>query len=253
VTPPRILVTRQPEQAGALREGLAALGAIVVEVPLIAVVPPADAAPLAAAVAALRDYAWVAFTSANAVQAVARRQAAWPDGPRIASVGPATTAAIRAAWPAAAVTLEPETEHSAEGLLRALEAVAIEGRRVLLPQSERARDVLAAGLRARGAVVDAVTAYRNVPPADLGERLAAALVAGVDIVTFASPSAVEALAAAAPDAPGRVPSAVIGPVTEAAARRAGFEVAAVAVPSTAAGLIDALRGWLAARGRRLRG
>jgi hypothetical protein len=42
-------------------------------------------------------------------------------------------------------------------------------------------------------------------------------------------------------------------VTEAAARRAGFEVAAVAVPSTAAGLIDALRGWLAARGRRLRG
>jgi len=113
------------------------------------------------------------------------------------------------------------------------------------------RDVLARGMRARGAAVDVVTAYRNLPPPDLPGRLGAALAGGVDIVTFASPSAVEALVAAAPDAPGRVPAAVIGPVTEAAARAAGFEVVAVAVPSTAAGLLSALRAWLAARGRPL--
>lgn len=250
--PARILVTRQPDQAGTLREGVEAMGAVAVEVPLIAIVPPADPRPLDAAVRALRNYQWAVFTSANAVRAIAERQrVSWPAGPRIASVGPATTTAIHAAWPGAPVAVEPAADHHAEGLLTAFESVPLAGTRVLLPVSERARDVLARGLRARGAAVDVVTAYRNLPPPDLRERLSAALAAGVDIVTFASPSAVEALVAAAPDAPGRVPAAVMGPVTEAAARAAGFEVTAVAVPSTAAGLLDALREWLAARGRPL--
>jgi uroporphyrinogen-III synthase len=248
VSPPRVLVTRQPEQAGALREGLMALGAFVVEVPLIEILPPLDPGPLEDALAALERHQWVAFTSANAVQAVADRLAArgqpWPAGTRVASVGAATSAALAARLPDAPVSLEPATEHSAEGLLRAFEAQRLERCRVLLPASERARDVLPRGLRERGAQVTVVPAYRNVAPPDLTDRLAQALAGGIDLVTFASPSAVEGFVAAGPSRPWPK-AAVIGPVTEQAARSAGFAVAAVAVPSTAAGLVASIGAWIA--------
>lgn len=245
--PTRVLVTRQPEQSGSLREGLLALGAEVVDLPLIQIVPPDDAAPLEAAVAALASYDWVAFTSANAVEAVARVLGSrpWPPGPRVASVGPATTVAVARRLPGAPVAIEPASEHSGEGLLRALEAEPLEGRTVLVPASERARDVLPRGLRKRGAVVDLVTAYRTVPTPDLAGRLAAALEEGVDLVTFASPSAVQAFVAASAGGRDWPPAAAIGPVTEQAAREAGFQVAAVAAPSTAEGLISAIGEWMA--------
>jgi uroporphyrinogen-III synthase len=229
VKPPRVLLTRQPEQSAALREGLRELGCEVVEVPLIAIVPPAEPGPLDAALRELHRYDWVAFTSANAVQA--------------ASVGPSTRAALAERLPAATVALEPESDHRAEGLLRAFEGHRLEGRRVLLPASERARDVLARGLRERGAEVMVVAAYGNVAPPDLPARLAAALDGRIDLVTFASPSAVEGFVAAAPPRPWP-PAAVIGPVTEQAARAAGFVIAAQAAPSTAAGLAAAVRGWM---------
>jgi uroporphyrinogen-III synthase len=244
--PPRVLVTRQPEQSAELRSGLQALGAEVVEVPVFRIVPPLDPEPLDAALEALDRYAWVVFTSANAVAAVAARLLALGrtlSGPALASVGPATSAAIAVELPGARVALEPEHDHRAEGLLAAFEGCALEGQRVLVPGSDRARDLLPAGLRRRGARVDVVTAYRNVPADDLPRRVGEALAGGADLVTFASPSAVEGFVAAAP--PGRPlpPAAVIGTVTEAAARRAGIEVAVVASPSTTAGLIAAYETW----------
>lgn len=245
--PPRVLLTRQPGQAGALRDGLRALGAEVVEVPLIEIVPPSDPRPLDAALNALDRYRWVAFTSANAVHAVADRLEAralgWPAAVRVASVGPATSAAVAERLPGAAVALEPETDHRAEGLLLAFGAHALPGCPILLPASERARDVLPRGLRERGAEVTVVAAYGNLAPADLPARLAAALAGGIDLVTFASPTAVEGFVAAAPPRPWP-PAAVIGPVTEEAARAAGFTVAALAAPSTAAGLAASVQAWM---------
>jgi uroporphyrinogen-III synthase len=153
---------------------------------------------------------------------------------------------VRDRLPGANVTLEPDSELRAEGLLRAFEAEPLAGCRVLLPASELARDVLASGLRARGAEVEVITAYRTLPAPGLPDRLAAALDGGVDLVTFASPSAVHAFVAAEGGRRRRPwpPAAVIGPVTEQAAREAGFEVAAVAAPSTASGLVSAVREWL---------
>jgi len=90
----RILVTRRSEQTGSLREALSALGATVVEVPLIAHEPPADPRPLDEALGRLARYDWVAFTSANAVEAVAGRLARLgvplAAGVRLAAVGPST-------------------------------------------------------------------------------------------------------------------------------------------------------------------
>ncbi|HEY2945539.1 MAG TPA: uroporphyrinogen-III synthase [Vicinamibacteria bacterium] len=240
----RILVTRRSEQAGPLVDGLRALGATVVEVPLIAREPPEDAAPLDRALDRLTSYEWLAFTSANAVQAVADRLAQLgiplPAGVRLASVGPTTARAIAERFRGRRVELQPASGYRAEGLVEAFRAHGLAGRRVLLPVSDRARDTLAAGLRAQGADVDRVVAYRTVMPDGARDLLERALADGIDLAVLASPSAVEALTLALGGRAGALSVAVIGPVTEQAAREAGLDVRVVGSPSTVDGLLAAL-------------
>jgi uroporphyrinogen-III synthase len=144
--------------------------------------------------------------------------------------------------------LEPPSQFQAEGLLRAFGAIDLTGRRVLLPVSDRAGDVLAEGLRVRGAIVDVVVAYRTIAPAGAAEALAGALRSGADLITLASPSAVEALVAGPIGRHAGCAVAVIGPVTEHAARAAGLDVRVVASPATAEALVEAIRRhFLAAR------
>ena len=71
----RVLVTRALHQAGKLSEGLRALGAEPVEVPVLEIRPPGDFAPLDAALEQIDSYDWLILTSANAVRAVAERAA----------------------------------------------------------------------------------------------------------------------------------------------------------------------------------
>src|SRR5256886_11152694 len=68
----KVLVPRTKEQAGAMSERLRAYGAIPCEVPTIAVEPPRTPAQMERAIKGLVDgrYAWVVFTSVNAVRAV---------------------------------------------------------------------------------------------------------------------------------------------------------------------------------------
>jgi uroporphyrinogen III methyltransferase / synthase len=240
----RIVVTRRPEQSGWLCARLEDTGATVAELPLVELAPPAEMAPLDDALRRLERYDWVVFTSANAVRSVSDRMTDLGLGERaltrrkIASVGPSTTHALRECFPGVAVTLEA-AKHDAEALRNEL-APGARGSRFLLPTSDRARDVLPAGLRREGATVDVVVAYRTVPPAGLRDRIVEVLRQEADAVTFASPSAVENLVAAAGELVPRVRAAVIGPVTEEACRRAGIEVIVVAVPSTAEGLAASL-------------
>lgn len=241
----RIVVTRRREQSAGLTEALVELGAEVLEVPLLEVAPPGDGEPLRRALAELESYGWLALTSANAVQAFAdalrRAGRSLPAHLRLASVGPATSAALREQL-GAEPALEPASDFRAEGLLRAFEPVDLTGDRVLLPVSDRARNVLAEGLRARGGRVDVIVAYQTVTPPGAREALGRALGTGADLVALASPSAVEGLVAALGSAAADVAVAVIGPVTEHAARAAGLSVRVVASPATAQGLVDAIRG-----------
>jgi len=71
----RVLVTRTREQAGRLAEGLRALGAEPVECAVIETAPPLDWAPLDRAIGELGAYRWIAFTSANGVEAFFARLA----------------------------------------------------------------------------------------------------------------------------------------------------------------------------------
>jgi len=248
----RVLVTRRPGQASSLVQGLEALGAVVLGVPAIEVLPPEDTGPFDAALQDLARFDGLLLTSANAVSSLASRLEALGLPPEelppveVAVVGASTASAFSAQFPGLPEPLRPAESYRAETLLAELVARGVRGRRYLLPSSDRARDVLGAGLEAGGAIVERVVAYRTVTPPGLDEAVGAALCAGFDLAVFASPSAVEAFASSAgPRACAGLRAAVIGPVTEAAARAAGLPVVAVAAPSTVEGLLRVVSGYFA--------
>lgn len=243
----RVLVTRSAGQSAGLLERLRARGAEVVEVPMVRIAAPEDPRPFLDALRSLGADDWLLLTSANAVHALA--DAIRPGGVglpatlRLASAGPATTAAIRALLPGRGVEAEASEAFGALGLARALAAFDVAGSRMLFPVSDRSPAALADVLRARGASVEVVLAYRTTVPEDGAARLRAALDAGIDAVTFASPSAVEAFALLG-GAGCRVPAVVIGPSTAAAAEAASITVAATADAATDEGLAAAVERHL---------
>ncbi len=242
----RVLVTRAARQAGKLSEGLCALGAEPVEVPVLEIQPPVDFAPLDAALRSLNTYDWLILTSANTVRALQNRSEAVGlsliDLPRlrVAAVGEATAAAARKAG--MPVALVPE-KYVAEALVDCL-ADQMAGKKTLLARAEIARDVIPGALRAAGAIVDVVDAYKNVMPAAAPEQLRAALEKGIDAATFTSSSSVTHLAEAARAAGIAFPFAgvraiSIGPITSQTLRELGWEPAAEAKVSDVPGLIAA--------------
>jgi uroporphyrinogen-III synthase len=242
----RIVLTRRRGQSARLGELLEERGASVHEVPAIEVVAPPDAGPLDEALQELERYQWVVLTSANAVAAVLGRLAVLgleprlgARGPKVASVGPATTAALRSSFPEDTVSLEPGTDFRAAALAGEFARRGVKGARILVPASTRARDELLRELSELGARVDVVAAYSVVEPPELAESVRRCLDQGFDLALFASPSAVEAFAHAAGVRSRGIPTVVIGPTTEAAARAARFEVCGVASPSTLEGLVAA--------------
>ena len=238
----RIAVTRATERGAPLAEALRRVGATVHEIPLTRI-ETLDPAPLAAAVARLARYDWVLLTSVNAVEHLARAVQTAGAQPvmatrRLAAVGQTTAAAIEQhGWREPVVP--PEKSH-AEALLDLLASrTDIEGTRMLYPAAAGARDLLPAGLRALGAEVDVIPVYRSAPDPEGQARIRAlADAGGLDLVTLAAPSAVDALLdALLPEQAGRLPVACIGPVTARAARTAGFPVR---VEATAA----VMEGWV---------
>lgn len=246
-----VVVTRSKGGEDALAVRLRELGAAVRELQSIAFAPPADPAPLDAALGALAAFDWAVFTSATGVDRTLARLGALgvPRDAlarlRLAAVGPAT--ADRLAREVREPDLVPG--EATGGAMAAALAPAVKGKRVLFPRPAEGRPELLAGLLAAGADVVAVEAYRTVPaPAGELAPLAGWIAAGeVDAVTFASPSAVSAVVAALGDrAPllARVALAAIGPTTADALRAAGFAVAVQPPRYTGADLAEAVAAAL---------
>src|SRR5258708_35855864 len=101
--------------------GLASLGAVASETPLIELRPPSDRRPLDEALRGLARYEWLVFTSANAVEAGSTRLAPLGVGPpaRVgpASRGPAAPPGVRAGRPGARGCLRPARGLRAAGLV----------------------------------------------------------------------------------------------------------------------------------------
>ena len=115
-----VVVTRAAEQAGAFTALLEGDGARVIEAPTIVIEPPENWGPLDAALADLRLFTWVVFTSVNGVGMVDRRLRAagraWSTfgDVRVAAIGPATAAALDAQDVRAEIV---PPEYRAEGLV----------------------------------------------------------------------------------------------------------------------------------------
>ena len=253
-----VVVTRAAAQAGALRDALEAEGARVVLAPTIVIEPPADWAPLDAALGRAGAYRWIIFTSVNGVEMVRRRLGESGRGveelrgSRVAAIGPATAAAL-AAW-GLAPALVPE-EYVAEGLARRLAGALVPGDRVLLPRAAETRDLLVRELSAAGAAVDEVAAYRTRPAAGTGAAVKALLARGeVDVVTFTSSSTARYFAALF--APGElaflmrgVRVACIGPITRATAEELGLSTAIMPAEYTIPALAAAIASHYATENR----
>ncbi|MHB1135324.1 MAG: uroporphyrinogen-III synthase [Coriobacteriia bacterium] len=244
----RVVVTRSREQAGTLVGLLEAAGAEALVFPCIELVDPPDTALLDDAIRSLDVYAWIVFTSANTVARFFARMALDDldarhlHGLRVAAVGPATAAALRAHG------IEPDfvpDEYVGEGVLDGLCVRGVgPGTRVLLPRALEAREVLPDGLRERGVRVDVVPVYETVTgPGDavVLERLRAG---EADAVTFTSPSTVRGFLRLAEGVdPGAMVVAAIGPVAARAARDAGLKVDVEPAEYTASALVSALDAY----------
>ena len=132
----------------------------------------------------------------------------------------------------------------AESLVEALQAAGVRHTsKVLILRAEEARDTLVEGLRALGAQVDVVSAYRSEK---CTEQLKQVLSSGVsiDACTFASSSAVkatvDALGAHAQAFFSQVDAFSIGPITTRTMLAHGITPAAEARIYNADGLVDAL-------------
>jgi uroporphyrinogen III methyltransferase / synthase len=245
----KVLVPRTKEQAGLMSDLLRSYGAIPSEVPTIAVEPPRTPAQMERAVKGLVDgrYAWVVFTSVNAVRAVWEKFAEHGldarsfGGVKIACIGEATADAVRA------FGIQPElipAGQSSEGLLAEFaphDDILDPVGRVLLPRADIATETLTAGLIERGWEVDDVTAYRTVraaPPA--AEIRDAIKTGGFDAVLFTSSSTVKNLVGIAGKPHARTVVAVIGPKTAETASEAGLRVDAQPAHAAVPDLVEAL-------------
>jgi uroporphyrinogen III methyltransferase/synthase len=229
-----ILITRAADQAGEFGEMLAALGARVFECPTIRLVPPADHAELDGAIASLAGFDWLIFTSVNAVHhffarlAELGRDTRALGGVRVCAVGPKTAAALAPFGIRA--DLVP-ADYKGEGVVAAFREIGANGKRILFPRADKARDVIPAGLAALGAEVVAPVTYRNVLPEALPPQVLAALEEGcIHCITFTSSSTAENLAALLGENRllkllDGVAVAAIGPVTAKTCRELGLAVA----------------------------
>jgi uroporphyrinogen III methyltransferase / synthase len=254
------LVTRARQQASDLSALLRQYGATPVEMPVIRIVPPDSWAPVDEALAVMESFDWLVLTSANAVTMLQAHLCELGSdvralkGPRIAAVGPHTAAAATAAG--LRVSLCPD-EYAAEGLLDALAAEGLAGKRLLLMRATEGREVLPEEARAVGAEVTVVPVYQTLSTESLDPQVVEMLEnRQIDFVTFASSSSVRNFVAAlGPEKAQALLAGVcvgcIGPVTAATAEQLGLPPTVVPEEYTIEALVSALAAHFATVSRRL--
>lgn len=245
-----VAVTRARAQASGLARQLQALGANVVQAPVIRVQPLSDPAQPTLDPS---PYDLICLASPNAVSALFARlyDGVHPPGDarslaaaKIAAIGPGTARALAEHGVVADVVPE---RFVAESLVEALAEIPV--KRALIARARGARDVLPDALRARGADVDVVALYETVAEPLTEQTLQA--VKAADYINFTSSSTVRFFLQASGgakvplDPSTRIVS--IGPVTSQTLREHGLEPHVEANPYDVEGMIAALLADVASR------
>jgi uroporphyrinogen-III synthase len=254
MTSPVVLNTRPREQAVELSRLLREAGFDVLEAPAIEFTPAWDPAEMAQ----VREtsYAWLVLPSQNAGKflvdglASASGQVGFPenttgailplDGARVLC-GRGTANALGLDGP----NVTALARFSAQAALDWLRPRLQPNDRVLVPRAADGREELIDGLRAISNVrVDAPICYRTGPAGELPALRQRLQTQRIDVATFCSPSAVEALHA---DVVASASIVCLGTTTAEAAAGLGLRVAAVAERTSMASLVDAVQDVVAQR------
>ena len=244
----RIIITRSTEQAASLSDKLTRLGANPIVFPVIRFIalPPE---PLDSALAQLKQYDWIVFTSVNAVDFFFQRVdelSLNPVLPHVATVGSATAVALQARH--IPINFTPD-EFTGEALAAGLGDLT--GQKVLLPRAKIGRPQIVELLREQGAQVDDVALYDTVTAVPDPDSLAQ-LQQGFDVVTFTSPSSVrnflkiinesqhQGFLKSLESLLDKATIACIGPVTADEARKNGLKVTITPSEYTIDNLIQAI-------------
>jgi uroporphyrinogen III methyltransferase/synthase len=256
----KVLITRPRNQADSFASALADAGFEPIFFPVIEIRPFEENVALDRAIEKLGCYDWVVFTSVNGVDAFFERYLLHrkatenaekskinlsDSAVKVAAIGPRTAQSLKDHG----VTPDfvPD-EYIAEAILPGLGD--LRGRWVLLPRAEIARKALPEAVVQAGGVAHEIAVYQTIPAEPDPDGLAT-LKSGVEAVTFTSPSTVqnfvEIVRRAGLDPirlPGNPQIACIGPITEKAAREAGFNDIAVAEEFTTEGIVILLHNGM---------
>ncbi|RRJ97471.1 uroporphyrinogen-III C-methyltransferase [Opitutaceae bacterium TAV4] len=251
----RVAITRTRDQNSELREKLEALGAEVIELPLITISKDVDKHGLVEILTELGSYDWIVFTSANGVRFFFEEFFKGFDDVRALGL-------LRFACVGRATAREIEKHHikvecmpasaTGESLADALiETDSLDSAKVIVVTGNLNRDILVKKLEAANAIVDRLLLYKtertdltNDPVADDFRQR------GADAILFASSSAVQSFAkhaAALQLAPAaRHPlTGSIGVLTSATMRESGMKVDFEAGKPSLDSLIAAMQKRLA--------
>ncbi len=246
----RVAVTRAREQSPELAGKLVALGAEVVELPLITVTKHIDKDPLSDVMLELGGYDWIVFTSANGVRFFMEEFLRLFDDIRalgllrFACIGDTTAAAIRGFH--LKVECQPKVA-TAEALAEDLIATgSLDSAKVLVITGNLNRDTIVVKLEEARAIVDCLQVYKT-EKTDLSAEPAAAdfRARGADAILFASSSAVQsfvdqAAALKLGKEAQRPLAGSIGPQTSETMKKVGMPIDFTAKTPSLDSLVEAL-------------
>jgi uroporphyrinogen-III synthase len=246
----RIALTRPATSSTDWRGRLEALGAEVVELPLIKVSKDVNLDTLAEVFQELTQYEWLVFTSVNGVKYFFEEFHRVFDDirsigmVRIAVVGEATAAAVREQH--LRVDLQPKKATAEELAKELISRESMDSAKVLVVTGNRNRDVVIEQLNDARAIVDQLPVYRTEETDLAADPMAGEFRAkGADAILFASPSAAQSFfeqaSALKLAAKARRPVAgSIGPSTTATMKQLGLPVDFEAADASLDGLVAAL-------------
>ena len=190
-----IVITRTIEQSQESAAALTNLGANVIIVPTLEIVPPSDWSKFDSVVAHPEKIDFIIFTSVHSVQMFSKRCREIGtlinyNRTKVVAVGNKTSSYCHKNN--ISVNIVPE-KFSAEGVIEALSKYNLKNKVVFIPRSAIGREELPMGLRDLGAIIKSVPVYNvAIPSGDsLNLRLQQLDSSQIDLFIFTSPSTFE--------------------------------------------------------------
>lgn len=241
----KILITRSEEDNKDFREKLEKKGAEVIQLPMIHFELSKDLTVIHQQLKRLETINWIVFTSAKTVEfffQIAENKGIkfyyYPDL-KIATVGEKTKLKLeQLGYRTNFVPIQYTAEVLAENMDE-----NIEGKNILIPQSNLASKEYFQVFEKRGATPIPATIYETLPVIYDSETFEAILDKGIDYLTFTSGSTFKAFYQNMVNVKVNCKSekiVCIGPSTAKVIEQKGYEISAIAEPHTTEGMIKAI-------------